>query len=96
MNRIRLIVMAILFAGLVVSSCGSSTSGLSGCSLTDISEAAGVLSTAATTYASDQTEANCLAYRKSLEDYFNLLDECDSTTEEEIEEIRADLATIEC
>jgi hypothetical protein len=51
---------------------------------------------AATKYVNDPSKANCLAYKKSLEDYLDKVDGCPGVTAALIQESRDDLKALTC
>lgn len=84
-----------IFALLIISSCGSGVgTGIANCNSEDLSNRADAFLNAAAVYSQEPSTENCNAYKKSLEDYIEIIEECSfarTVSKKEIEDTIAEL-----
>ena len=86
----KLLYSALVVCAFSFASCGG------GCDADDITAAGNKISEAATAYGTDQSTANCEAYRAAINDYIDELDDCDLVTQETIDAFKASRDDLSC
>ena len=85
--------VSIVFSLLILSSCGA---GISNCNSEDLNARADAFLNAAGVYGQDPSTENCRAYKKSLEDYIDIVDDCSLGLRDARKEAEEAIADLDC
>jgi len=87
----KLVILSIALISFVMTSCSSNQ-----CTPENLSELSSRYLSAAIAYGFSQSGENCVEYKAALQDYIEIIEDCDDLDDSDAEELKTIMSELDC